>query len=194
MKNEFYIKSFEKFKSAITKIDKSEIENIYALSFWFYNEDDEFHFPTIILSYNTKTNFKTNIENASDENEAKWNFAYWLQNDLEQIGGEDDQSLKKWFKNSKYYYSEKENELAEDDEELFDKLCAKGEKFNKEFIELVVKMSSELHKNGIIKKVFGKSIPIIIHELEYYDKPIDWTKKGNPTGIANEFIEWVETM
>ncbi|HBK70360.1 MAG TPA: hypothetical protein DDZ39_01665 [Flavobacteriaceae bacterium] len=194
MKEEFYNQSFEKLKSAITNIDKSEIENIYALSFWFYNEDDELHFPTIILSYNTKSNFQKNIENASDENEAKWNFAYWLQNELEQIGGEDDKVLEKWFEKSKYYYSEEENELAEDDDDLFDKLCAKGEKFNKEFIELVVKMSSELHKNGIVKEIFGKSIPIIIHELEYYDKPVNWTKKGNPIETVKEFIDWVETM
>ncbi len=194
MKEEFYNQSFEKLQRAITNIDKNEIENIYALSFWFYNEDDEFHFPTIILSYNTKSNFQTNIENASDENEAKWNFAYWLQNDLVQIGGEDDKFLKKWFKVSEYYYSEKENELAENDDELFDKLCVKGKKFNNEFIELIIKMSSELHSNGIIKGVFGKSLPIIIHELEYYDKPVSWTKKGNPTGIANEFIDWIENM
>jgi hypothetical protein len=194
MKELFYKQSFEKLKSAIINIDKSEIENIYALSFWFYNEDDELHFPTIIFSYNTKSNFQTNIENVTDENEAKWNFAYWLQNELEQIGGEDDKSLSNWFKDSKHYYSEEENEIAEGDIELFDKLCTKGEKFNKEFIELIVKMSSELHKNGIIKEVFGKSIPIIIHELEYYDKPVNWTKKGNPTGIVNQFTDWVESM
>ena len=194
MKKRFYNQSFEKLKSAIINIDKNEIKNIYALSFWFYNEDDELHFPTIILSYNTESNFQRNIENASDENEAKWNFAYWLQNDIEQIGGEDDKSLRKWFKESKYYYSEEENGLVEDDDELFDKLCVKGEKFNNQFIELIVQISLALHNNGIIKEVFGKSIPIIIHELEYYDKPVNWTKKGNPTGIVNQFIDWVENM
>ena len=50
MKKRFYNQSFEKLKSAIINIDKNEIKNIYALSFWFYNEDDELHFPTIILS------------------------------------------------------------------------------------------------------------------------------------------------
>ena len=57
-----------------------------------------------------------------------------------------------------------------------------------------MQISLALHNNGIIKEVFGKSIPIIIHELEYYDKPVNWTKKGNPTGIVNQFIDWVENM
>ncbi len=194
MKEIFYKKSFEKFQRAIKEIDKSLIENIYALSFWYYNEDDQFHFPTIILGYNTILNFQNNIENASCENEAKWNFAFWLQNEIEQIGGKEDEYLKMWFKTSKYYYTEKENKLAINDNNLFDKLCLKGEGFNKEFIELVIRISTALHSNGIIKKVFGKEIPIIIHKLEYYDQPINWTKKGNPKGIANEFIDWVESL
>jgi len=102
--------------------------------------------------------------------------------------------LTKWFKESEYYYSEKENELAEDDDELFDKLCSKGEKFNNEFIESILKISLELHDKGIIKNVFGTSLPIIIHKLEYNHKPANWTKKGNPNGIADEFIDWGENM
>jgi hypothetical protein len=45
-------------------------------------------------------------------------------------------------------------------------------------------MCLELHRNGSIKEVFGKSIPVIINELEYYDKPVHWTKKGKPSGIV----------
>jgi len=68
MKETFHLQSFEKLKSAITNIDENEINNIYALSLWFFNEDDELHFPTIILSYNTTSNFQINIKNASDKN------------------------------------------------------------------------------------------------------------------------------
>jgi hypothetical protein len=194
MKEKFHKQSLETLKSAISNIDKNEIDNIYALSFWFFKEDDELHFPTIIFGYNTESNFRTNIEKASGVNEAKWNFAYWLQNEIEQIGGENDKLLQEWFKESEYYYSEEENESAKDDDKLFDELCAKGEKFNNEFIELIIKISSELHSSGIVKDVFDKSVPIIIHELEYYDKHVDWTKKGNPNGTVTKFVDWVENM
>jgi hypothetical protein len=50
-------------------------------------------------------------------------------------------------------------------------------------------MCLELHRNGSIKEVFGKSIPVIINELEYYDKPVHWTKKGKPSGIVNEVTD-----
>ena len=76
----------------------------------------------------------------------------------------------------------------------FEEICAKGEAFNHEFIETIIKISSELHNQDVIKKIFGNAIPIIIHELEYYEKPVNWTKKGNPKGNTKDFINWVENM
>jgi hypothetical protein len=37
---------------------------------------------------------------------------------------------------------------------------------------------------------FGKAIPVIIHELEYYDQIAHQTSAANPNGIAEEFVEW----
>lgn len=36
----------------------------------------------------------------------------------------------------------------------------------------------------------GKDIPISIHELEYYDVPLTWTKQANP----NRFEDWINAM
>jgi hypothetical protein len=41
----------------------------------------------------------------------------------------------------------------------------------------------------VIEKKFDKEIPIIIHELEYYDQPIGWTQKANKNSLIEEFLE-----
>jgi len=38
---------------------------------------------------------------------------------------------------------------------------------------------------------FGQSVPIIVHELEYYDQIAEQTRKANPPGLTLEFEAWV---
>ncbi|MBA5794045.1 DUF4303 domain-containing protein [Flavobacterium sp. xlx-214] len=191
-KEKFFEFSYEKLKTAIETISSEDANDIYALSFYFYAEDDDGRYPTIEVSFNTNNQYKNEIENASSETEAKWNYAFWLQEEIERIGGEDDTFLAKWFKETPYYYSEIENEKAEDDDELFDKLLEKGEKFEEEFVEEILKIIQKLFTQRIIFNKFGKDIPILVHELEYYDKPINWTKKANKFELIKEFINAFE--
>ena len=67
--------------------------------------------PRLVFGYNTETNYKKNISNASDSDEARWNFAFWLQNEEIVIGDnyeeEDFKELilrDRWVKASKWYY------------------------------------------------------------------------------------------
>ena len=181
--------SYEKLKKAINNIPNDKAKDIYALSFYFYVEDDDSRYPTIEVSYNTNQQYTNETENASSETEAKWNYAFWLQEEIEKIGGEEDKLLAKWFKETPYYYSEEENEEAEDDDELFDKLLERGEQFETEFVNELSILTQKLFDHNVIKEKFGKEIPILIHELEYYDKPIEWTKKANKPEIIEEFIK-----
>ena len=44
-----------------------------------------------------------------------------------------------------------------------------SETLTPKFVNELVKIVQELHQSGFIKEQFNKEIPIIIHELEYYD-------------------------
>jgi hypothetical protein len=56
-------------------------------------------------------------------------------------------------------------------------------------MDVVIGLAQRLHTEGVIQRKLGKSIPIIIHELEYYDQPVSCTKSGNPKGVTEEFEE-----
>lgn len=46
-----------------------------------------------------------------------------------------------------------------------------------------------LQKEGVIKKHFGKPVPIIVNGLEYAWYDIEATKKANPAGEADTFLK-----
>jgi hypothetical protein len=70
----------------------------------------------------------------------------------------------------------------------------KGSKFDNEFIEVIITLTKRLFSEKVISTKFGKDIPVLVHELEYYDLPISWTLKSNPDGLVDEFVEWAKTF
>lgn len=56
-------------------------ENIYAISLYVFNEEDDPRRPVAVLGYNTEHQAWQSIPLASDEQEARWNYAFWLQNE-----------------------------------------------------------------------------------------------------------------
>ncbi|MDO4229320.1 MAG: hypothetical protein Q4C98_05860 [Capnocytophaga sp.] len=190
----FTEKSYEKFKNAIQEIPNEEnVKDVYALSFWFYCDNDDERFPKITLGYNTNTNYSEEAYNADTKEEAKWDFAYWLQNEIETFGGENDKLLSNWFAKTPYFYTDAENEKAmEEDEDLFEKILKKGQKFRKEFINETISIAKKLLDDKVIQQTFGKDIPIIIHETEYNDETAHWTKKANSSKLIKEFLQYCD--
>jgi hypothetical protein len=188
----FTEKSYEKLKNAIQEIaNEEDKKEVYALSFCYTCDDDDLRFPKITLGYNTLSNVKEESYNATSKEDAKWNFDYWLQTEVETVGGKKDKLLKQWFAKTSYFYSDEENDRAiEEDEELYDKLLKKGDKFGKDFIKEVIVLAKRLLDDGEVEKVFGRNIPIIIHQRDFEDTPISWTKKANPAKLIKEFLEY----
>ena len=188
----FTEKSYEKLKNAIQEIaNEEDKKEVYALSFCCTCDDDDLRFPKITLGYNTLSNVKEESYSATSKEDAKWNFDYWLQTEVETVGGKKDKLLKQWFAKTPYFYSDEENDRAiEEDEALDEKLLKKGDKFGKDFIKEVIVLAKRLLDDGEVEKVFGRNIPIIIHQRDFEDTPISWTKKANPAKLIKEFLEY----
>lgn len=192
IKKQWFEHHYLKLKDHIQFIQKN-YQDVYALALYYYCDDDEPCFPKVELNFNTSAHFQSQISEASSQAEAKWNYAYWLQEPSWEIGGEEDQLLAQWFQQTPYYYSMEQMEYAqEEDDDLFEELLEKGEQFDQLFIEEIIKMVQQLFTENIIQNTFGKNIPVIIHELEYYEEPISWTKKANPKALISEFIKAYE--
>lgn len=171
-------------KKCISSWDKSDI---YAISLFVYDEDDNPCQPTFALGYNTNEHFKNEISNASNEQEAKWNYAFWLQNSELYFGmGETQAIVKEWLADNDFPYISSEEMFGKNSS--IDDECV--ERITDAFVNVLIEIVRELHDSGFVAKEFGKSIPIIIHELEYYDAIAQQNLKANPAEIMDEFVEF----
>ena len=132
-----------RLRQALADIPAEGRGDIYAVSLWFYCDDDDKRYPVVVFSYNTETHCREQAAQASSPQEARWNYAFWLQDEspvCRTIGGESDQELAAWFSAWPHYYSEEESEAAfeDDDDETFETVCAKGEAFCGEFVEILI--------------------------------------------------------
>ncbi len=127
---------YQSIKDEILSWDDEIISDIYVISFYISDCIDDPRRPMITLGFNTNSNYGESIAKASGEREAKWNFAFWLQNDVLIIGDnygenlDDGERITNWIKELGLYYTD---EQENDD---FDSTLELGEQITHEFVEM----------------------------------------------------------
>jgi hypothetical protein len=179
--------------TAITSISAADTEDIYAISFLIDNEDDDPRQPTVTIGYNTETQALLMADKASDQAEARWNYAFWLQNHLAVIGDRTRDpagaaARRQWITQLGLWYDEP-NDAA-------DWITAVGPlaaQIEAHFNQACWQLARALHEGGVIERSIGRPVPVIVHELEYYEGIARRTEYANPPGLADEFTAWVRT-
>lgn len=190
MRLDEYAKAF--ITSALERTAGDVARDVYVVSLFVYDEDDDPRYPTVTVGFNTEARVGSTT-GASDVDEARWNFAFWLQNELGILGGhgsdpEGARLREQWIRQADLWYTDDE----EDDD--FAAATAKGEKITARFVELLVTAAQQLHADGTIERIFGRPIPVLIHELEYYDVIAEQNVRANPDGLADAFVRWIRTQ
>lgn len=80
---------------------------------------------------------------------------------------------------------------SDDDKEDFERYTQLADHITERFVALCVQVARALHDEGSITGKFGRPVPIIVHELEYYDEIADQTRTANPPGLTSDFEDWV---
>lgn len=174
----------DEIKKEISTWDKSDI---YVVSLYVYDECDNPCEPTVTLGYNTVSNYENETQYASDEEEAKWNYAFWLQNDELVFGrGKTKDIVKQWIEDRGFTYLSYDEMFNSDNSPDYEYY----EGITKAFIKVLVDIVKELHSSGFIKEQFGKAIPVIIHELEYYDEIAKQNIEANSYELVEEFVDF----
>ncbi len=143
------------------------------------------------LSYNTEEHYQRSRQEASHAEEARWNYAFWLQSgiaSLDQLDAVGRELQTAWLNERGLNYTDAEEESN------FDYCMKLADRIWDEFLEVCSSVGLRLHTSGIITQKFGRPIPIIIHDLEYYDKLTKFTLAANPPGVVDEFARWVDTL
>ncbi|MFE9580512.1 hypothetical protein ACFYO1_29310 [Nocardia sp. NPDC006044] len=179
---------------AIMSIPESEADDIYALSFYVTDQDDDPRQPILAIGYDTGTRYEDRAEMVSNPAEARWNFAFWTQNELVTVGDFDSDPVgagarEEWIKELGYWYETAD--VPDDNDEWDMRFQPRAEQIEGHFVLLCCELARRLHETGVIERTIGRAVPIIVHELEYYEEIALRTKLANPPGLADDFIEWV---
>ncbi|WP_395141135.1 hypothetical protein [Armatimonas sp.] len=175
---------YERVVNQIHSWDTKQYPDIYALSFLYstgFAEDIEGNDICIeaglSVSFNTLSHYQSQIEKASSAQEAKWNFAFWLQKPVIEmpqfLGGtvdpEDWEIYQAWIATQNV-----------DDDEV-----------SKTLVDCYAAIAKRLHDEGILTQTLCRNIPIIIHDLEYEELGDTATRWANPKALLIEYLaEW----
>lgn len=179
---------------AISSIPAGEAEDIYVVSFFIDNERDDPRQPTLTIGYNTEAQFRRSIADASDEAEARWNYAFWLQNELTVIGDltrdpDGAAARHQWISELGLWYDDEPTRP----EEWMKTVGPTAALIEANFNQACVQLARDLHNDGVIKSAIGKPVPVVLHELEYYEAIARRSEAANPPGLADDFTTWVRT-
>lgn len=177
----------EKLKQMIiNNIIEWNAEDIYAISLFVKNINDNPCRPTVTLSYNTETQVCKEANNASDEREARWNYAFWLQNDCFCFGqGETEEDVKEWYEVKQLAYIDDDNLVWKSPRGCYYKKLVKSV-----FIRELIRIVKEIHQEKVLTRKYGEEIPIIIHELEYYSEIAKQNIEANGLEGIENFVEY----
>ncbi len=192
---------YQRAREGIRSIPAGIASDIYALSLYHWEDEDDPRRSILTVGYNTTARWRectpapgqeSGWPIASDSDEAKWNFAFWLQDEGTAcvIGDstEDEAARREWIASMGLWYSD------EDEEEDWERVSDRAEQVQAGFVLLCVGVGKRLHDEGVIIEKFGRAIPVLVHELEYYDMISEATRRANPPELTIEFEQWIEAM
>lgn len=185
---------YDKVKSVMSNWNE---DSIYAISFFVYsNETYEFRNFTNVSTWTISYNTEADCVGAGPLDEERWNYAFWRQNETSIIDidepDECTEALYEWYKEQGI-----ENIGFEDTENMYDekyRYTDKGPVGHYELIGIASSVAKKLQEEGFVINQFQKPLPIIIHGLEYTWYDIEATKRANPNGEADAYINALTEM
>jgi hypothetical protein len=175
---------YNRAQRALDEIPPGERNDIYVVSFFIADEEGDPSRPTLTIGFNTESDVAAAADE-TDEMEARWNYAFYRQNELVALFGEDDDPRGAVVRREAI--DEAGYSFPGDD-------ATTREVTTLWFVSNIVFAARRLHDSGEISRIFGESIPVLVHELEYHDTIAMQNMAANPPGVADDFIRWCRNL
>lgn len=75
-----------------------------------------------------------------------------------------------------------------------DEADGRADQATQQFVRLCVDVARRLHDDGAVQRWSGRPVPVLVHELEYYEAIAEQTRAANPPGLADDFCSWVRSL
>lgn len=158
-------------------------EDIYAVSLFVYDDNDNPCKPTVTLGYNTESEVQKELKTGfAKESEVRWNYAFWLQNCTFVFGvGDTAETVRDWVVSNGFDHVD-DDAMSDDGDEVSEITAA--------FVDMLVGIVREIHEEKVLTAKFGRELPILIHELEYYDEIAEQNIRANGKKLVRDFVKF----
>lgn len=165
-------------------------DNIYAISFFVCsNEAYEYKGYSNVTEFFVSYNTEDDCGDAEELSEERWNYAFWRQDEIPVFSADyEEEGMKILFD---WYKENGITDIGYEDVNCYDdkmRYIGKGPVGCYELLSEITQVAKKLQESGFIKNKFGRSLPIIIHDLDYSWYVIEATQKANSNGEANTFF------
>jgi hypothetical protein len=126
---------------------------------------------TTTIGYNTETQVRHSIQDASAQVEARWNYAFWIQNELTVVGDltcdpDGATARQEWITELGHWYDERINLAGWDS--AIGPLAAQIEA---RFSQTCCQLARTLHTTGVIERSAGRTVPVIVQQTDTTRRP-----------------------
>lgn len=165
---------------------------IYALSFRVWRVDDDDRRPYVTIGYNTESQYERE-RTPDDDGEARWNYAYWLLEGFETLGNvpedpvggevyeEEVRRLGAWYDGA----FDLDRVLEDED------VAARAELLRAHFDDAVIDLVQHLHADGVIERVLGRPLPVVVFDMNRPGWEVHATEAANPPALTEDFRAWL---
>ncbi len=182
-------------------LDSWPAEDQYAVMFFIYpNLAYEYNgcanVAEFTMLYQRESDLSTQYNpffSPSDEDEARWNIAFWndaMAKAIIQYNTPNPMAdaLFAWYQELGV-----EHIGAEDDADSFSS-SYRGPNGLPELLDAATEIAADLQREGVLTSKFGRPIPIILADYEFSWYMLEATRRANPNGEADAYLEACERM
>lgn len=175
-------------EDTLGRFPAKDLDDIYLVSLCLSDDHDSL---SVMVGYNTKSNYRASIEDASDEEEARWNFAFWLQNDEGWLA--DPERDPEGARLCAAWAAELTFDPApgESEEDFVDRALMDGTALHDEdaLQDLLAEVARGMQQDGVLQRTFGRPVPVLIHTVECDERAAARCARANPNGEALQFCD-----
>ena len=177
-------------------MDTWDAKDVYAISFLVQaNQAFSYNGCSNVSQFSISYNTEADCDCEDELSEERWNYAFWYHRDEYILEAYDkNEAMDRLYE---WYEENGITKLGYEDTDCYDvlgKYIGKGPNGHYELVNLVAEVARKLQEEQYLENKFGKTMPILVHGLEYTWYDIEATKRANPHGEAETFLEAMKKL
>ena len=186
------------FFSEVFERHATEAADAYAIGLHIDFADEDARRPVVTAGFNSQAGIEAALARwpglirrrrvPADEEEARWDFAFWSHNDLARFGdpAEDPggaEALERWVRLNGWWYEEEATDL--------ERMLELGDEIQAGLDRVLTVVARELQRDAI-PRALGRPLPVLLHGPVYDCSFAVAAREANPPGRVEDFAAWAE--